>query len=261
MNRKLLMCMTLLMAIVLPFMVISAQDDELPDLGGRTITVAVENAYPPFNSLDADGNAVGWDYDVINELCSRLNCTPEYVETAWDGMILAVSNGEYDMAADGITITEEREETVDFSQGYMTLEQVLLVRSDEDRFSTIDEFVADDSLTVGVQPGTTNFFTATDLFGEESPRIVSYDTFPIAVQALIAGDVDGAIMDNVAGQGYVGANPEAVRLLDGTLTGTEALGFIFPTGSELVAAFNAGLDSMSADGSLLEITNRWFTAE
>jgi len=261
MSKKLILMLVFILAVAMPFSGLLAQDDDsaLPDLEGRTVTVAVENAYPPFNSIDEDGNAVGWDYDVINELCDRLNCVPEYIETAWDGMILAVSNGEFDMAADGITITEEREEVVDFSQGYMTLEQVLLVRTDEERFDSIEAFVENEDFTVGVQPGTTNFFTATELFGEESPRIVAYDTFPVAVQALIAGDVDAAIMDNVAGQGYVGANPDAVALVEGTLTGTEALGFIFPEGSELTDAMNAGLDSMDADGSLLEITNRWFT--
>ena len=97
---------------------VAAQDAEteggLPDLGGRTITVAVENAYKPFNFLDEEGNAVGWDYDVLNYMCSELlNCVPEYIETSWDGMIVAVSNGEYDMAADGITINEERRELVE----------------------------------------------------------------------------------------------------------------------------------------------------
>ena len=58
---------------------------------------------------------------------TRLNCVPEFIETAWDGMILAVSNGEYDMAADGITIKPDRAEIVDFSDGYVSLVQVLLV--------------------------------------------------------------------------------------------------------------------------------------
>ena len=100
---------------------------ELPDLMGATITVAVENAYIPFNYIDQEtGEAVGWDYETLGELCARLNCVPEYIETSWDGMILAVSNGEYDMAADGITIKEDRAEIVDFSDGYISLEQVLL---------------------------------------------------------------------------------------------------------------------------------------
>ncbi|MCL4253667.1 MAG: transporter substrate-binding domain-containing protein, partial [Anaerolineae bacterium] len=76
---------------------------ELPDLEGRVITVAVENAYIPFNFLDPEtGEPAGWDYDAIGEICARLNCVPEYIETSWDGMIVAVSNGEFDVAADGI---------------------------------------------------------------------------------------------------------------------------------------------------------------
>lgn len=284
MRRKSLLFVMLALLAALPFMGVFAQEDGegtildvlasltvpaaeaeaeaevagLPDLGGRTVTVAVENLYPPFNSINEDGEAVGWDYDAVREICARLNCVPEFIETAWDGMILAISNGEYDMAADGITITEERAQSVAFSQGYMTLVQVLLGRVGEDRFSSVEEFVANEELTLGVQPGTTNFFVAQDLLGEGSPRIVPYDTFPIAVQVLIAGEVDAVVMDDVAGQGYVGANPDAVQVIGEPLTSVEELGFIFPLGSDLVDAVNAALDSMREDGTLLEITNRWF---
>ena len=229
----------------------------LPDLMGATITVAVENAYIPFNYIDQEtGEAVGWDYDTLGELCARLNCVPEYIETSWDGMILAVSNGEYDMAADGITIKEDRAEIVDFSDGYVSLEQVLLGRIDEMRFDGSEALAADASLIVGVQPGTTNYWVALELVGEE--RIVTYETFPVAVQALIAGDVDAVVMDDVAGQGYVGVNAEQLQIVGEPLTSTEELGFIFPLGSELRDAVNAGLDSMRADGTLEAINNKWF---
>ena len=263
MKKRFLILVSLLILVALPILGVAAQDDdmELPDLDGVTISVAVENAYPPFNNVTEDGEVEGWDYDVINELCSRLNCVPEFVEAAWDGMILAVSNGEFDMAADGITITEERGEIVAFSEGYVALEQRLLVRTDDDRFMSVDDFLADDSTSVGVQPGTTNFFTAEGLLGEGSDRILAFETFPVAVQAMIAGDVDGVILDDVAGIGYVGANPDAIRILDGSLTAPEELGFIFPLDSELVEAFNAGLESMREDGTLEEITALWFFPE
>src|SRR5262245_34869980 len=84
-------------------MVVSSQSTELPALGGRKITVAVENAYKPFNFVDTDtGEALGWDYDTLAEICNRLNCVPEFVETSWDGMFVALANGDFDMAADGI---------------------------------------------------------------------------------------------------------------------------------------------------------------
>ncbi|MBZ0293876.1 MAG: transporter substrate-binding domain-containing protein, partial [Anaerolineae bacterium] len=124
-----------------------------------------------------------------------------------------------------------------------------------------DELVADEELIVGVQPGTTNYFVAIDLVGED--RLVTYDTFPIAVQALIAGDVDAVVMDDVAGQGYVGVNADEVKIMGDPLTTTEELGFIFPMGSELVEPINLALDSMREDGTLTDINNKWFlgTAE
>jgi len=251
--RTFLFIILVVLAAVAPTL---AQDD-LPDLEGQTVTVAVENAYPPFNSIDPDsGEALGWDYDTVSEICARLNCVPEYVQTSWDGMILAVSQGEYDMAADGITITAERAELVDYSQGYVSLEQVLLARADEERFSSAEELVANTDLMVGVQPGTTNYFVAVDLVGED--RLVNYETFPVAVQAMIAGDVDVVVMDDVAGQGYVGVNADRVKIVGEPLAAKEELGFIFPKGSPLVAAFNAALDSMEADGTLTEINNKWF---
>jgi polar amino acid transport system substrate-binding protein len=228
---------------------------ELPDLGGQTITVAVENAYPPFNYIDeASGEAVGWDYDAVNEICSRINCTPEFVEVAWDGMIIAVSEGQYDMAADGITITAEREEQVDFSQGYVSVEQKLLVRIDEDRFANIDEFGAGDYL-VATQLGTTNFDTAVDAFGED--RVQGYEQFGFAVQAVLNGDADAVIIDDTAGQGYIGENADQLKLIEGSLSSDE-LGFIFPPDSELVDAFNAALSSMEEDGTLAQINGTWW---
>lgn len=246
----------MLMVLAATSLTVMAQDD-LPDLEGRVITVAVENAYPPFNFVDPEtGEADGWDYDTLGEICARLNCEVEYIEAAWDGMILAVSEGEYDMAADGITITEERAEIVDFSTGYVALQQALLARVDEDRFAGADEFAANEELILGVQPGTTNYYVGADLVGED--RLQSYETFPVAVQALIAGDVDAVILDDVAGQGYVGVNSDSVMIVGEAITATEELGFIFPKGSDLVEPINAALASMEDDGTMEAINLKWF---
>ena len=230
-------------------------DAALPDLDGRVVTVAVENAYPPFNTLNADtGEPEGWDYDTLGEICARLNCVPEYIETSWEGLIVAVSNGEYDMAADGITITEERSEIVDFGDGYIDVIQRMMVRVDEDRFADAADFVAGDYV-IGVQVATTNYIAASELVDEE--RIVGYGEFGLAVQALITGDIDAVVIDDVAGQGYVGLNADKIKLLPDDLI-TQQLGFVYPQGSDLVAPFNAALDSMREDGALADINARWF---
>lgn len=229
----------------------------LPDLGGREITIAVENAYLPFNFVSLEtGEPGGWDYDFINEACRRLNCKPVWVEFAWDTMIASVAEGQFDMAADGITITEERAKSVDFSIGYANIDQRLLVRIDEERFDTIEELAADPNLKLGEQVGTTNYETAKKYVPED--RIVAFDTFGLAVQALIAGDVDGVVIDEVAGLGYVGANADKVKLIGPSLS-SDQLGFIFPKGSDLVEPFNLVIMQMKEDGTLEQINAKWFT--
>jgi polar amino acid transport system substrate-binding protein len=229
----------------------------LPDLGGRTVTVAVENAYLPFNYIDAETNEpAGWDYDAIDEMCRRLNCVPDYQTFAWEPMIQAVADGQFDMAADGITITDERAQVVDFSDGYINVDQRLMVRVDEDRFEDADALAADESLTIGTQTGTTNYDVAVELVGQD--RVVAFEQFGFAVQALISGDVDAVIMDETAGQGYVGENADAVKLVGPSLS-SDQLGFIFPKGSDLVEPFNLVIAQMKADGTMEALGEQYFS--
>lgn len=90
-------------------------DGHLPDLGGQEIVVVTENAYPPLQFVDSDGNAVGWEYDAMAEVAERLNATIVYENISWDAMIPAVSEGQFDMGMTGITIREDRAEIVYFS--------------------------------------------------------------------------------------------------------------------------------------------------
>ena len=231
-------------------------EEAIVDLDCREITIAVENAYLPFNYVDIEtGQPGGWDYEAINEICRRLHCAPVYQEAAWEGMIQAVANGQFDMAADGITITEDRAEIVDFSIGYMPLEQRLLVRVGEDRFSNIEEFAANEELVLGTQTGTTNYETAVEYLPEE--RVRAFEQFPFAVQSLINGDVDAVIIDETAGQGYVGENADAVELIGPSIVSQE-LGFIFPKGSDLVEPVNQAIRSMMEDGTLNELSVKYF---
>ncbi|MBK8903366.1 MAG: amino acid ABC transporter substrate-binding protein [Anaerolineaceae bacterium] len=228
----------------------------LPDLEGREVTIAVENAYLPFNYIDpTTGEPAGWDYDVWNEICRLINCTPVYVEAGWEGMIQAVADGQYDAAADGITITEDRAEIVDFSIGYINIEQRLLVRKDEDRIESIDDIVNNDELVLGTQTGTTNYETALQYLPED--RIQAFEQFPFAVQALIAGDIDAVIIDEIAGQGYLGENADVLELVGPSMS-SDQLGFIYPKGSDLVEPVNAALGELAQNGFLQEVNLQYF---
>jgi polar amino acid transport system substrate-binding protein len=241
------------------YFVVSQQ--ALPDLGGRVINAVTENAYTPLNFVDpATGEAMGWEYDAVEEICRRLNCQVTWDVTAWDTMISAVREGQFDVGMDGITITDERKQQVDFSDPYLLSQQFMLVRAGEDRFSNAAEFAADPELLIGSQAGTTNFYTAVYevLDGDESnPRIKIFDTFGASVQALLNGDVDMVLTDAASTRGYIGANPDRLMTVGDPL-GVEEFGFIFPPGSDLTAPFNAAIASMKDDGTLGYYNLKWF---
>ena len=208
----------------------AAKTLRLPDLGGKTVRAVTGNDYTPLNFVDPlTGKAVGWEYDAVNEICRRLNCVVDWQVTSWDTMIAAVKEGQFDVGMDGITITDERKQEVDFSIPYMTSQQFMLVRADETRFTTPAEFAADPKLLIGSQTGTTSFYTAVYavLDGDEAnPRIKLFENFGASVQALIAGDVDMVLVDAASGRGYIGANPDKLKIVGDPL-GTEDFGFIF----------------------------------
>jgi polar amino acid transport system substrate-binding protein len=223
------------------------------DLGGKTIVVAVENAYPPFNSIDeASGKPVGWDYDAVTEICKRLNCVPEFKEAAWDGIFPAMQAGEYDMLADGVTYTEERDQIVDFSTPYVEVSQVVMVRADETR--TLEQFKADAEVKIGSQIGTTNEDAAKKYFtGKE---IQAFEDFGAATLALLANDLDGIVIDYISAQGFMKEN-EGKLMVGGQISTGDQLAFVFPPNSTLKDAVNSALTSMRLDGTLDTLNKKW----
>jgi polar amino acid transport system substrate-binding protein len=250
--KKTMRIFVLALALALVATACASGGDSGGDLG--EIKVGVENAYTPFNFIDDEGNGAGFDYAIFEEICDRIGCTPTFVEAGWPAVIEETGQGVYDVAADGISITEDRKEVVDFSDPYMVTIQKLMVRTDESRFGNLAEFQAGD-YRLGTQVGTTNYELGAELIDES--RIDAFDQFGVAVQALIAGDVDAVIIDDVAGQGYQGANADQTRLLADDLR-SDPLGFIFPKGSTLTAKVNEAIADMKADGTLDELIKEWF---
>ncbi|UYO01470.1 MAG: amino acid ABC transporter substrate-binding protein [Devosia sp.] len=235
-----------------------AQD--LPDLEGRVIHAVTENAYYPLNFADAEGKGIGLEYDVINEVAKRLNASVEWDLTAWDVMIESVRSGQFDVGADGITITAEREEQIDFTDPFITVEQYFLVRADEDRITGPESFAENADLLFGAQAGTSSFYTAIYdvLDGDEAnPRVKTFDSFGAAVQAVKVGDVDAIIADQAAATGYIGADPGSFKQVGESIK-SDPLGFILTPGSDLVEPFNAALDQLREEGWLDERINYWF---
>ncbi len=249
----------IMMLSILAAQVVYAAD--LPDFEGREVHAVTENAYTPLNFVDPKtGQGIGWEYDAFNEIAKRLNLTVVWNLSSWDTMIQSVRSGQFDVGMDGITINDERKTQVDFSNPYMISQQFMLVRNNENRFNDATSFAANEDFLFGAQAGTTNFYVAVYdvLDGDEAnPRIKLFETFGASVQALKTGDVDSVLMDATSARGYIGANPGAFKVI-GDALGTEAFGFIFTPGSDLVGPVNAALDAMAADGTLEALNQKWF---
>lgn len=255
-TRRILLSLAALLA--LPVLA-SAQD--VPDLAGRKIVIAVENAYFPLQFNDPKtSQAVGWEYDMVDALSKKLNFTVEYQNVSWDAMIQAVSDKQYDMGMTGITIKQDRMEKVDFSKPYMLSEIYMLVRGDEARFAEPAAFKADDKLLIGAQAGTSPFYAAVyDVLdgNEQNPRIKLFETFAASVAALQAGDVDTVLTDSAGGNALVAQSGGKLKMT-GPAIQSEQFGLIFPKGSDLVAPLNAGIAALEADKTLAAITQKWF---
>ena len=235
----------------------------VPDLGGQEIRIAVENAYPPYNFIDEETNeAVGWDYDAGRAMCELLNCTPIFVEAAWEGIFEATAAGEYDMVADGVTCSGEvgaqRDEIVDFSIVYGSSFQSIVVGIDETAIADEASLIASDVM-VGTQIGTTNEARAIEMVGED--RVLSYDTFDLPITALIAGDVDAVIIDGSAAAGFLAQNPDDIKVLPDPVTGAEEFCFVFPPGSDLIEPINYAIESLRAGGILDALEAKWWPQE
>lgn len=226
------------------------------DLGGRVITVGSDTTYPPFEFIADDGSVAGFDVDLVNAICERVNCVAVFQTTAWDGIFAALAAGEFDMVASGVSITAERALIVEFSEPYHIVTQAVAVRVEDAGLSFAD-LVADARSVVGAQTGTTNAYFAEDEFGRD--RLNLYDTFAQAVQALLNGDVRGVVIDEVPADAfaaqYAGQLVVNIRGL-----GEDPLGLVFQIGSDLVDAFNEGLAQIIADGTLDALKAKWFVA-
>lgn len=219
---------------------------------GETVKVASDIAYRPFE-FSRDGEPVGFDIDLMNEIGRRAGFTPEYQNVQFDGIIEGLNTNLYDAAISAMTITEERRQQVDFSDPYFNADQSLLVPSDSNVQSVDD--LAD--ATVGVQLGTTGEIKANE-FADEGRvgEVRTFNTVEDAFSALENGQVDAVINDLPVSQDKANTSDGRLKIVQTIPTG-EQYGIAFPKGSELVPRVNDALAQIKEDGTYAEIYEKW----
>lgn len=226
------------------------------EAGDNTISFAGSGGYPPFNYLNEAGDVIGFDVDVAQEIADRLGMEMEYVTTAWDGIIEGLRARRYDGILGSMAITEEREERVDFSIPYYYSGAQVFVLKDSG-IESLDDL--DSSHTIGLVTGTTFEQDAIDL----GVQAKLYEDDNQTLLELINGRNDGVLTDRVVGlnaatQMRGGENVTAL----GSVLRAEVMGIAFhDDDDDLRERVNAALQEMHDDGTLAEISGRWFNGE
>ena len=227
-----------------------------PILG--VVKIGMNAEYPPFEYVDENGAITGFDVELVTEIAKRAGFEFELVNTRWDGIFVALSSGEFDMVASAATITDEREEIVNFSNPYFYANQRIAVREADAATITRPEDLA--GLRVGVQAGTTG-----DIYASEQipgVEVVRYDEITLAFQALAAGDVDAIVNDGPTSADIISKNPDLGAVLVGDPMSEEYYGIaVQPDKPELLDAVNTALADIIADGTYRDLFFKWFAVE
>ena len=224
-----------------------------------TLVMATNATFPPYEYVDGD-EYKGIDIEISQAIADAMGKKLVVDDIDFDSIIPAITTGKADMSLAGMTVTDERKESVDFSDSYATGVQVIIVPEDSDITGPDD--LANDKM-IGVQQGTTGHIYCSDTpekggFGED--HVTAYPNGASAIQALLTGKVDAVVIDNEPAKAFVAEN-DGLKILD-TEYVTEDYAIAVQKGNkELLDQINTILAQLKADGTLQSIIDKYIKAE
>ena len=232
----------------------AASAAELTTVTPGKLTMSTNAAFPPYESTDDNGNFVGIDIDVAAAIAEKLGLELQVDDMDFDAALLAAQNGKSDMVMAGVTVTDDRQLVMDFSDSYATGIQSIIVKEDSDIASPDD--LADKM--IGTQRGTTGYIYCSDDFGDE--HVTPYDNGLTAVQALVNGQVDAVVIDNAPAKEFVEANP-GLKILDTAYAEEDYAIGVAKGNTAMLDAINGALEELKNDGTLQAIVDKYIKAE
>lgn len=230
--------------------------DTSADAEVKTLVMATNASFPPYEFKEGDDFA-GIDVEIAGLIAEKLGMKLEIADVEFGTIVGGVQTGKFDMGMAGMTVTDERKESVNFSDTYATGIQSVIVKEGS-AIKTVDDIVGDGSMKIGVQQDTTGDIYSSDDYGEDN--VIRFKTGNDAVQALVAGKVDCVIIDNEPAKSYVSSN-EGLAILETAYAVEDYAIAIAKENTELLDNVNAALKALTEEGKVKEIIDKYIPAE
>ena len=227
---------------------------ELSTVEPGKLIMSTNAAFPPYEMTTDSGEFEGIDIETAQAIADKLGLELQIDDMDFDAALLAVQQGKSDMFMACFTVTDERQNVMDFTDSYATGIQSIIVKEDSD-IASVDDLAGK---KIGTQRGTTGYLYCSDDFGDEN--VVAYDDGLTAVQMLNNGQVDCVVIDNAPAKEFIAANP-GLKLLDTAYVEESYAIGIGKGNTELKDAINTALEELKADGTLQAIVDKYITAE
>ena len=222
----------------------------------KDVVFAVDATYPPMEMVDANKNIVGFGPDIVAAIGKAAGFNPILKNTAWDGIFAGLASGKYDAIASSVSITDERKQTMDFTDPYFEVKQGVITA----KGSAIKSVADLSGKTIASQMGTTGYFVCKKIEGATAK---SYDEIGLAVEDLYNGRLDAVIADDTVASNYALQHEQYSQKL--TLAfliapeSPEYLGFAVNKGNKEIAdLINKGLAAIKSNGEYDKIYAKWF---
>ncbi|MDO4640233.1 MAG: basic amino acid ABC transporter substrate-binding protein [Neisseria sp.] len=223
----------------------------------KVYRVAMNAEFAPFESLDNNNHVEGFDVDLMNAMAAAGNFKVEYKHQPWDSLFAALGNGDVDILASAITITDERKQTMSFTDPYYKITQVILVPSGKNIKNVADLKNAN---KVGVVTGQTGDFAITKMLGNGSSKIARFDTLPLVIKEMESGGLDAVVTDSAVVGNYLKNNPgKGFTVVEAPDFTVENYGFAVRQGDNATLdMLNAALKKVRENGEYEKIESKYF---
>ena len=222
------------------------------EAAGGTLVMATNAEFPPYECYE-DGDIVGIDVEIAKAIAAKLGMELQIEDMAFDAIIPAVTSGKADFGAAGMTVTEERQRSVEFTDTYANSNQVAIVKEDSD-------ITGSDALAgkiIGVQLGTTGDALATEI---NDATVERYNKGLEAVQSLTQGKIDAVVIDQATAEAFV-KKTEGIKILEEKMSEEEYAIAIKKGNMELVEKMNEAIKELKEEGKIDEIVAKYMDAE